>query len=168
MSNFKKYVNSYVFDTLLPGTGEKIEFRPVTTGQLKRVLMHETSQDPDIMEKALDSIVDECVISPENFSVDKLYLQDRFYLLLEIRKATKGSKYSFQTVCTSCSSQSQQNISLGSLPVVRLNVDKDIPKVIPAKRGRKIQEVKEDEIPAIQPTDDWNCLLYTSPSPRDS
>jgi len=153
MSNFKQYVNAYIFDTNLLSTGEKIEFKPVTTGQIKRVLMHETSQDPDIMEKALDAIVNECVVSPEGFDVKKLYLQDRFWLLLEIRKATKGSKYGFQTVCASCGSQTQQNINLGSLPVVRLDT-----VVKPAKKKPgKIREIKEDEIPST-PVSDWDIV----------
>jgi hypothetical protein len=155
-ANFIKYVNSYTFDTVLPGSGEKVIFRPVTTGQLKKVLIFESSRDPDIMEKALDSIINECVITPEGFDADKLYLQDRFYLLLEIRKATKGSKYTFQTKCPSCSSQSQQNINLGNLPVVRLD-HADKPKA--AKRSPKIREVKDDEtIQTNVQSNNWNVV----------
>jgi len=157
-SNFKKYVNSYKFETVLPGTGEKVEYRPVTTGQLKKILIHETSQDPDIMEKSLDEIMNECVLSPENFDAEKLYLQDRFYLLLEIRKATKGSKYSFQTQCVSCGSQTQQNISLGELPVVRLEHKKE-EKAKPKKLPR-VREVKETEEVVDHPKqeDNWNVI----------
>ncbi len=155
-SNFVKYVNSYTFDTVLPGSGEKITFRPVTTGQLKKVLMHESSQDPDIMEKALDQIINECVIKPENFDAEKIYLQDRFYLLLEIRKATKGSNYTFQTQCASCGSQSQQTINLGSLPVVKLeNVEKIKPTT---KKQPKIREVKEEDEVTPESKNGWNVV----------
>jgi hypothetical protein len=91
---------------------------------------------------------------PEGFQVAKLWLQDRFYLLLEIRKATKGSKYSFQTTCPSCGSQSQQNISLGSLPVVRLDTK---PKAPIAKKTGKLKEVKED-VASTMIADDWNII----------
>ena len=65
MSHFRAYMNMYTFETVLPGNGEKVVYKPVTTGQLKKVLMFETSKDPDVMEKALDEIINECVVKPK-------------------------------------------------------------------------------------------------------
>lgn len=152
MSHFKQYVNMYTFTSELPGSGEKITFKPVTTGQLKKVLMFETSKDPDIIEKALDEIANECVVSPENFNVEKLWLPDRFYLMLELRKATKGTKYTFQSMCASCSSQTQQTVSLSSIPVVRLETEK---KKSP-KKVSKLREVTDNIEDTSKPT--WNVI----------
>ncbi len=154
MSHFRAYMNMYTFETVLPGNGEKVVYKPVTTGQLKKVLMFETSKDPDVMEKALDEIINECVVKPENFDAESLYLQDRFYLLLEIRKATKGSRYTFESVCTSCSSQTQQVLNLSSLPIVKLDI---APHKKPVKKLGKIREVT-DEPKEEESVSDWNVI----------
>jgi hypothetical protein len=119
MTSFKNYVNMYEFETVLPGNGKTITFKPITTGQIKRLLLYETSNDAESIEKSLDNVITECVITPD-FDIDDLYLQDRFYLLLDLRKATKGNTYSFQSKCTKCDSQTAQNINLNTLTVTKL------------------------------------------------
>jgi len=156
MSNFRKYVNFYEFESELPGTGKLVTFKPITTGQIKRLLLYETSEDMDSIEKSLDNIISECVID-EDFDVGELYLQDRFYLLLEIRKATKGNTYSFQSRCSKCESQSAQSVNLSKLEVKKLPKEvlakpvekKKTSKVIPMKKGGKLilddnEEIKND------------------------
>lgn len=116
MSDFKKYLNVYTFDTVLPGTGETIEFKPLTTGQMKQILVYENEDDPMVIEQALDDLIGSSVIT-ENFNVRNTYLQDRFFLLTEIRKKTKGSYYQFDFVCPQCNSQSLQSVNLDKLEV---------------------------------------------------
>ena len=157
MSSFKNYVNAYEFETVLPGNGKTITFKPITTGQIKRLLLYETSNDADSIEKSLDNVITECVID-KDFNIDDLYLQDRFYLLLDLRKATKGNTYSFQSKCSKCDSQSAQNINLSKLTVKKLETPlaKKVVKPI-AKKGSKtveiIEEVKSDNI-----TEEWNVV----------
>lgn len=125
-SNFRNYLNTYVFETDLPGSGQSVSFKPVTTGQIKRLLLYETTNDPLSIEVALDNLIEECVVKPENFKVSGLYIQDRFFLLVEIRKATRGATYMFQTECASCGSQTQQSINLSELPVTKLITTKKV------------------------------------------
>jgi len=115
MSDFKKYLNVYEFETTLPGSGEVIRYKPITTGQLKKLLVYE-DEDSDlaIIEDALDDLITSSVIN-EGFDVTDLFLQDRFFLLVEIRKVSKGTHYSFNITCPICNSQSLQNIDLNSL-----------------------------------------------------
>lgn len=120
MSNnvdFKKFLNVYEFTYKLPITGEEITFKPVTTGQLKKLLEYGDETSPVTVEKALDDLINDSVIS-EDFDVRELYLQDRFTLLVEIRKATKGPKYEFEYKCPSCDSQLYMVIDLNELPVI--------------------------------------------------
>jgi hypothetical protein len=116
MSDFKKYLNVYEFETTLPGSGEVIKYKPITTGQLKKLLIYEDDDDPSIIEEALDDLITSSVIS-EGFDVTDLYLQDRFFLLVEIRKVSKGTHYNFNITCPECNSQSLQTIDLESLPL---------------------------------------------------
>ena len=53
MSDFKKYLNVYQFETTLPGTGELIQFKPITTGQIKKLLVYEGSENLNIIENIL-------------------------------------------------------------------------------------------------------------------
>jgi hypothetical protein len=152
--DFKKYVNAYEFETVLPGNGKTITFKPITTGQIKRLLLYETSNDADSIEKSLDNVITECVID-EGFNIDELYLQDRFYLLLDLRKATKGNTYSFQSKCSKCDSQSAQNINLSKLTVKKLEMPlaKKIVKPIAKKGVKPVEEIIPEEI-----TEDWNIV----------
>lgn len=119
MSDFKKYLNKYVFDTVLPGSGEKLEFKPITTGQMKQLLAYENETDPEKIEEILDNLIEECVIT-EGFDIKKLYVQDRFFLMVELRKYTKGSLYQFEYKCPTCDSQSLQTVDLNKLKVTKL------------------------------------------------
>lgn len=153
MLDFRKYINSYQFETELPGSGENITFKPICTRMIKKLLLYETSEDPNSIENALDEIITECVID-ETFNIDDLFLQDRFALLLDMRKATKGNLYTFSSNCTKCQSQSTQNIKLSDLKVKRLNIPKEIEEPEPIKKkknqvsmkkGSKLIDVSEGE-----------------------
>lgn len=163
--DFKRYVNAYVFETALPGTKQEVSFKPISTGQIKRLLLYETSNDADSIEKALDQIISECVVS-EDFNIDELYLQDRFYLLVDLRKATKGNTYNFQSKCGKCESQTQQSIKLSDLPVKTLDAPKETvvkakkAKATTMKRGAKLidgEDTPVQEAP-VTPVDSWGVI----------
>lgn len=120
MSDFKKYLNKYEFKTVLPGSGEKITFKPITTGQMKALLVHENETEMGVIESILDQLMSECIISPKNFSIEDMYINDRFFFLIELRKYTKGTTYQFQYTCPKCSSQSIQTVDLKKLKVSKL------------------------------------------------
>lgn len=115
--NFKEFLNIYEFDTALAGTGEKVVYKPITTGQLKKLLTFENTTDPIVIDEALDELILSCVTS-KDFNIKKLYLQDRFSLLVEIRKATKGTTYEFTYNCDKCKSQLFQVVDLKKLKVI--------------------------------------------------
>jgi len=117
--DWKQYINPYQNTVILPGSGESIIIKPVTTKQMKRLLIYEDSNDPSALEIGMDEMISTSVIS-EDFKPMNLYIQDRFYLLLEIRKASKGSEYSFTNNCEHCGGQSKQNIDLNTLNVKKL------------------------------------------------
>jgi len=174
MSNFKRYLNMYTFESELPSDGSIVKYKPITTGQIKKLLLYETSDDPSSIEEALDELINECVVFPEDFDVKSMYLQDRFFLLVEIRRATKGSNYTFQTKCPECDSQTSHTINLGELPLKKMDrikisppieeepVDKTPKKK--AKKGSSIslievgKEPKKVEIITTKVDDDWNII----------
>lgn len=117
--DFREFLNVYEFKYVLPGSGEEVTFKPITTGQLKKLLTFGNNTDPIIVDEALDQLISSSVTS-RGFDIKNIYLQDRFSLMVEIRKATKGNKYEFAYICKECKSQNFQSIDLNKLKTVKL------------------------------------------------
>ncbi len=127
--DFKQFLNVFEFETILPGSGEKIKFKPMTTGQLKKLLSYEKNQNLKIIEDVVDNLISECVLT-KNFDINDLYLQDRFYLLIKLREKTKGSNYEITWTCPKCNSQILSIIDISKLNVKNKKTDiNDIIKV---------------------------------------
>ena len=122
--DFRNYLNIYEFDATLPGKKLTVKFKPITTGQLKRLLVYENETDPMAIENALDELMMTSIIT-EGFNIDDIYLQDRFALLVEMRRKSKGDQYKFQYNCAECGSQTMQYIDLSKLKVTELPEDID-------------------------------------------
>jgi hypothetical protein len=120
--DISKYVNSYEFDYTLPSNNEVIKYKPITTGQLKKLLPYENETNPGVIELLLDDLISKCVLS-EGFDIKNLYLEDRFALLLEIRKKSKGEEYSFVYTCPVCDTQTPITINLNSLKCKKRNIN---------------------------------------------
>lgn len=114
--DIRSLIDSYEFPCKLPGTDQELLIKPITTGQMKKILAYENETDYFIVEEALDKLVSDCVLT-EGFNIDDLYLQDRFFLLLEIRKITKGSSYSFNFKCPKCEVDNLKSFSLDDLVI---------------------------------------------------
>ena len=119
VSNFRNYINVYEFECTLPGSKEVVKFKPITTGQLKKLLIYEKEVSPLIQEKALDELISSSVIS-DDFDIKKLFLEDRFFLLIEIRKKTKGEVFEFNYKCSECGTVSIIKIDLNTLKITRM------------------------------------------------
>jgi hypothetical protein len=150
MLDLRSMVNDYRFECELPGSGEKVEFRPITTGQMKGLLVYENDTDPFAIENALDDLITGCVITP-GFDVKELFLQDRLFLLIEIRKKTKGSNYTFKYTCPKCETDVINTVNLDELPVTRW--DKNADNLIRLKENLsvKMRLIKRgDQIDAVR------------------
>jgi hypothetical protein len=113
---FLDRVNVYEFTCKLPGSNQSVNFKPVNTGQLKKLLTYENETNLIIQERALDELISSSVLS-EDFNIDELYLEDRFFLLVELRKKTKGEVLEFTLTCPKCKSQTLNRVDLTKLPV---------------------------------------------------
>jgi len=117
---FYDYVNVYEFTTELPGNKQEVKFKPVNTGELKKLLTYENETNLIIQEQALDDLISSSVLS-EDFNIDDLYLEDRFFLLVELRKKSKGEVLEFSLTCPKCKSQTLNRVDLNKLPVKPLD-----------------------------------------------
>lgn len=114
--DIKGLLDVYEFPCKLP-SGQELKISPVTTGQMKKILAYENETDPFVIEEALDQLITDCVVT-EGFDIKDLYLQDRFYLLMEIRKVTKGASYGFKIKCPKCAVDIVKSVKLDELPFV--------------------------------------------------
>ena len=121
--DLKKYLNVYKFQFVLPGTEELIKYKPITIGQMKQLLTY-SGKNKHIIENALDALINSSVEN-ENFDVKNLYLNDRIALLVELRKATKGTTYTFTRKCPECNSDILVNMDLNDLRIDKIPTDID-------------------------------------------
>lgn len=152
--NFLDYVNVYEFECELPGSKEKVKFKPLTTGQIKKLLTYENETNYVVQEQALDDLVSSSVLS-EGFDIDELYLYDKMYLLMEIRKKTKGEVLEFKIDCPKCKSQSLNRVNLNELKLTKLDSEEnhivEIDKIKVHLRHIKRKHQKADMKPQYFP-----------------
>ena len=117
-----QYLNQYKNTFKIPSNNKSIDIRPITTGQMKNLLMYEDNNDPFIVDGILDDIINGCVIT-EGFNIDNLTIQDRFSLLIEIRKISKGEVYQFQWKCPECKTINNGSINLDELEIIPFKSD---------------------------------------------
>lgn len=110
-------LNVYNHDHVILETGVPVVIKPITTGQMKGILQYEGNDDPSVIDDVLDGIINGCVVT-EGFDVDSLTLQDRFELLIGIRKVSKGSMYTINTKCPKCKSDVIVGVNLDELEVI--------------------------------------------------
>jgi len=112
-----QFLNPYSKQVDLPSIGKPVEIKPITTGQMKKILSYEDGNDPFIIEDILDDIITGCVVN-EWFNVDNITIQDRFTLIVEIRKITKGNTYTFNIECPKCRTELINSINLDELEFI--------------------------------------------------
>lgn len=122
--NYKKYLNIYEAEVELPSSKEIIKIKPLTTNHMKKLLVYENEKDASVGEKVLDEILSMSILD-ENYDIDNMYLQDRYFLFIEIRKLTKGSIHTYTFTCPKCKNQSIQKIDLNNLEIHNLKDDID-------------------------------------------
>ena len=126
--DFREYLNVFEFDCILPGSQEHIKFKPLTVGALKRVLAHEgDTGNAEVITSMFDDIFDVCVLN-KGFDPKGMLIFDRYALILEIRKKTKGEKSEFETKCPKCKGQSVQSIDYEDIK--QLPVPEDIDYIV--------------------------------------
>lgn len=155
--NFKDYLNVFEFETILPGTGEKIKFKPLNVKTLKRLLAYNIDDvtkfnelDPDVVTEIFDDLIINAVTT-ENFNMLDLYIQDRYHLLLEIRKKSKGETEQYKITCPKCGSQTIQKFDFEDIKSRDRREDVDFKiNITPDITLMMRYPTREDEIEALQ------------------
>jgi hypothetical protein len=158
--DIKTFLNVYEFEETLPGSGQVVKFKPVTTGQMKKMLAYEQSDKPQEMESALDGLITDCVLSTD-FDVNKLYLQDRFFLLLQIRGKTKGDRYDFQWQCPVCELEQPAFAVISEMNVVEIQEKTTLIQINESLSADFVFPTREMQIKAVEIVDTQQGLTDT-------
>jgi len=118
-----QFLNPYSNDVYLPSIDKSVSIKAITTGQMKKLMSYDTD-DIFTVEEILDEIINGCITTKE-FDIDNISIQDRFELLFEIRKITKGNVYNFTTKCENCSVDIYNVVNLSELKVKEYPKDID-------------------------------------------
>lgn len=89
------------FSVQLPYLKKNATFRAMKNKELKNFLKALEKKDEYLINEAFDRILDNCVVNVEghtSFEPDNLTIQDRTYLLLQIRRESRGNIANFPHV----------------------------------------------------------------------
>ena len=104
-------INVPTFELELPSTKEVLSFRPFLVKEEKILLMSLQSGGTEEIVKAIKQIINNCILTPEDFDVNKFPIYDLEYIFLQIRMKSVSDKLKLRflprenTDCEECKKQ---------------------------------------------------------------
>ena len=147
------------YELELPSTGQSIKYRPFLVKEEKVLVIALESEDNKQITTAIKAVLKSCILT-KGVKVESLPTFDIEYLFLNIRGKSVGEELEVNVICPDDGET--------TVPVV-INLD----EIEVQKDENHSNKIKIDDSIMMElkyPSLDQfiNCLLYTSPSPRDS
>lgn len=86
-----------IYETILPVSQQKIEYRPMLVKEEKIVLLATESKDDKTIQKAVEQVLTNCIVNKVN--PNDLPLADVEYLLIQIRDKSLGGIQESEYIC---------------------------------------------------------------------
>lgn len=83
-------LQSAIFELELPSTKEKISYRSFTVKEEKILLISQSSNETKDQINAVKQIINNCIVAPEAFDVNRLASFDIEYIFLQLRSKSVG------------------------------------------------------------------------------
>ena len=115
-------VETPIFETTIPSTGESVKFRPILVKEEKILMLASESEEFKDMISACSQIVQNCTFDKVKGS--DLTMFDMQDLFIRIREASVGESQEFNLVCGNCEKTTKYELKLSDLKVKGLE---DIP-----------------------------------------
>jgi Zn ribbon nucleic-acid-binding protein len=109
-------IGTPTYETEIPSTKQKIEFRPFLVKEEKILLLALETGDKKTQYRALKEILKNC-ITTSGFDVNKLAVFDVEYLFIQIRGKSVGESLEPIVVCPQCKTQGKLKINLADIKV---------------------------------------------------
>ena len=104
------------YETVVPSTKKKIEFRPFLVKEEKILLLAQEADDEVQIVNAVKEIIDVCTFN--KLVIPELAVYDLEFLFLQIRSKSVGEDVEFNIQCKECETQNEQRIDLSTVKVV--------------------------------------------------
>jgi len=123
MSSFPK-LKIPTFEIELPSTQEKITIRPFLVKEEKILLMALQGNDPREIVNAVKQIINNCIVHPQKFDLDKLTNFQIEYIFLQLRMKSVGDKLKLRflprenTDCQVCKKERTVQADLNEAKIV--------------------------------------------------
>lgn len=131
-----------IFNTELPLTKLKVDYRPIVVKEEKIILIATQSGEPEEMRTAVEQILSNCVLT-KDFDANKLPLADIEYLLIQIRDKSLGGEQELEYTCNRdfkeelCNTKFNLKVDFTKLECVQGDLTKN--KVSLGKVGLKLK-----------------------------
>lgn len=119
-------MSSTIYNTTIPSTGVKIQFRPFNVRDQKSLLLAQQSEDHTIMIDTMKSVIGSCIV--QDININKLAIFDLEFLFLQIRAKSVGEIVELLFKCDKCAEEAKVSFDL-----TKLNV------IIPENHNKKIE-----------------------------
>jgi len=103
------------YHTVIPSTGETIEFRPYTVKEEKALLLALETKDQLAQVSAVKDLIQNCTLG--NIKADSIAMFDFEYLFLQIRSKSVGEIANLGVKCSSCDASNKVDIELDKIEV---------------------------------------------------
>jgi len=117
-------LNSSRYTTVIPSTGQEIEYRPFLVKEEKILMVAMESKDQKMMLKALKDILKSCVFSELN--IDELASFDLEQLFLKLRSKSVGETVEVSVKCKKCETPKPTVINVEEIEMDNLDNEKMI------------------------------------------
>lgn len=135
------------YTTVLPSTGESIEYRPFLVKEEKILMIAQESNDNAAMIKALKNIIKSCTEGQVDPSKCTVY--DIEYLFLQFRAKSVGETAPIRLKCEECGEYTEVEIDLSEVEV-QYPKKKTVNNIkLTDKVGIKLKEVSVDEVETL-------------------
>lgn len=135
------------YNTVLPSTGDKVEYRPFLVKEEKILMIAQESNDNSAMLKALKGIIKACTFDKVNPSECTTY--DIEYMFLKLRAASVGETAELQFKCEECEEYNTVEINLNDIEVVYPKNKPETDIKLTENVGIKLKEVSVDDVETL-------------------
>lgn len=115
------------YTTVVPSTGEKIEFRPYLVKEEKILMMAMESQDEKQIVRALVDTIEAC--TDNKIKVSKLPIFDLEYIFMQLRSKSVGETSQVRVKCEECKEPNDITINLAGVQAPTVDKKKTVVKL---------------------------------------
>lgn len=135
------------YSTVLPSTGDKVEYRPFLVKEEKILMIAQESNDNSAMMKALKNIIKACTFDKVNPNDCTTY--DIEYLFLKLRAASVGETAELQFKCEECGEYTKVDVNLNDIEIQYPEKKPESNIKLTEKVGITLKEVSVDDVETL-------------------